>query len=177
MKSIRNYLLKVHSDNKVEGILNENCRRISEIDKTRIQLAKAYAKAVEFDVLDYKYLQHESRNAFQELGQHLYSILFPDKISGHFYEHVLRELANISDVYVRLQLIFLQTVSDEIVNLPWEFLYHRETERFLATHPQIMLSYKYDDSLVDTIPSLKKYLFNFKQIFMIQSSKKFILYV
>ncbi len=79
--------------------------------------------------------------------------MFPPAINGHFYEQALRKLENepSQNTYIRLRLVFQQNVSPEIVNLPWEFLYNEEDNKFLATYPKIMLCYQYDDWLANSI--------------------------
>ena len=148
MKTIIDYVLKIQSDDVIEAtILNTGQRRIGKLNRQPLRLAKAYAIACQHGVLDY--LGEEAREAFQELGKHLYEMLFHDEIKGHFNEQVVYKylVNNSPDVNIRLRLIFQEKVSPELLNLPWEFIYHHKEDVFLATHSKIMFSYQYNNWL------------------------------
>lgn len=159
MKTIINYHLKIQSDDVIETekLGSEEPRR-AKLNRTYLQLAKAYSKANEHGVLDYLG-EKEARNAFQQLGKYLFSLLFQGEIRGHFEERILRQyvLANNPDVYIRFRLIFQPEVSLEIISLPWEFIYHHKKDIFLASHPKIIFSYQYNNLLSSEIEGYDQY--------------------
>ena len=79
------------------------------------------------------------------LGDKLYQALFPKEIDKRFHATIAGAQANNNSV--RLRLIF---ESPELAALPWEFLYERETNIFLANNTETVLS-RYID-----VPLLKR---------------------
>ena len=71
----------------------------------------------------------------KRLGNQLYQALFPNQINARFHATMAGAQANQDSV--RLRLIF---ESPELAALPWEFLYDKGTNTFLANNTQTVLS-------------------------------------
>ena len=69
------------------------------------------------------------------LGDELYQALFPNQINAQFRATMAGGQAN--EYNVRLRLVF---ESPELATLPWEFLYDKQTNTFLANNTQTVLS-------------------------------------
>lgn len=69
------------------------------------------------------------------LGNELYQALFPNQINAQF--HATMAGAQGNQYNLRLRLVF---ESSELASLPWEFLYDKQTNTFLANNTQTALS-------------------------------------
>lgn len=95
----------------------------------------------------------KKRKYFEYFGKLLFEALFIDR---SFSETIWRSLEQ-SDATLCLRLVFEKPIKkptdfiDQVINLPWEFLYYPDGKTFLGTDPRITLSCEYQDWTKETI--------------------------
>lgn len=99
------------------------------LDQLRLATIKVFEELLLDDTI-------QNRRHMEVLGQHLYAAIFDTAMDKLLSE----KLNDVKQDRLRLQLQFEPDADQEVVSLPWEFLYSAARQDFLATDVNLVLS-------------------------------------
>ncbi len=99
------------------------------LDQLRLATIKVFEELLLDDTI-------QNRRHMEVLGQHLYAAIFDTAVDKLLND----KLNDVKQDRLRLQLQFEPDADQEIVSLPWEFLYSASRQDFLATDVNLVLS-------------------------------------
>jgi hypothetical protein len=141
MPSHLEYRLTVQSDAVVVGELYDEGAAETFSQSDALNLNHLDAIAGYLPLFDNS--RQQSRKTLETFGGLLYDTLFAKSVAGHFEQLAWRKLATHPDRYhLSLSLTFHDGLRADIAALPWEFLYHRQGDAFLATDRRVAFSHR-----------------------------------